>query len=384
MTTLQTRPYIFQRKILPSVILNDIERTPMKSEKFCLFTGTEAPWNSSYTGTFPIHYCNSLSCGSYNITEQAVFRARDFINYAGSRLNQGLMNCGRINLRYHEENLNTRYAPIWCTQNEKSFYDKNKHANPIFVIEDALYEPINHSEKPLVLLERFGKNLSRNKAFAPFYVQLEDQVSAGIVDLAELTSILLHLEDLKYLKKYDGSEKPIFQSKGPLDTVFENKYTVTVNGWQHIQQQAALSSKKVFIATAFKWIADDEIRPMAMQAIKEACRELGYEAETVSQNHSDYITNRIISEIRQARFVIAELTYHNRGVYFEAGLARGFGKNVFHVVRKGFTSTAYEDDPHGKRIHFDIQQIMYREWENPDQLKQLLKEWIEATEGRLT
>ncbi|NUN07123.1 MAG: hypothetical protein HUU57_15355 [Bdellovibrio sp.] len=354
----------------------------MKSEKNCLFTGIEATWSSSFAGTFPLHYCNSTSCGSYHITEQAVFRARDFINYAGSKLNQGLMNCGRMNLNYHEKNLNTRYAPIWCTRNERKWYDKHKQTNPVFVIEDVLYEPISHAEKPNLLLERFGKNLSRNKAFAPFYIQLEDQVSAGIVDISELTSILLHLEDLKYIKKYEGSEKPVSSSNGPLDTIFENKYTFTVSGWHHIQQQVALSSKKVFIATAFKWITDDEVRPAAIHAIKEACRELGYEAETVSQNHSDYITNRIISEIRQARFVIAELTYHNRGVYFEAGLARGFGKNVFHVVRKGFTSTAPEDDLQGKRIHFDIQQIMYREWENPEQLKQLLMDWIEATEGK--
>jgi nucleoside 2-deoxyribosyltransferase len=55
-----------------------------------------------------------------------------------------------------------------------------------------------------------------------------------------------------------------------------------------------------------------------------------------------------------------EITYHNRGAYYEAGFAKGLGIPVYFVVRKGFTSLIPDDNSTGRRIHFDIAQIMYR------------------------
>jgi len=58
--------------------------------------------------------------------------------------------------------------------------------------------------------------------------------------------------------------------------------------------------------------------------------------------------------------VVVEITYHNRGAYYEAGFAKGLGIPVYFVVRKGFTSLIPDDNSTGRRIHFDIAQIMYR------------------------
>jgi nucleoside 2-deoxyribosyltransferase len=114
-------------------------------------------------------------------------------------------------------------------------------------------------------------------------------------------------------------------------------------------------------------------------AIKRACSNLGYEADVVSQGHTGNITDKIIAEIKRARFLIAELTYNNRGVYFESGFARGLGIPVFHVVREGFTSG---NDKDGKKIHFDIAQVMYRTWQTDVDLEEKLSNWIESTIGR--
>ncbi|WP_374000304.1 hypothetical protein [Bdellovibrio bacteriovorus] len=351
----------------------------MSQNDKCIFTNEYATWVAPQgsLGMTILRGCDSRVCGKYNITESAIRE----LQYVGSAPNQVRINCAKITMDYHESNPDMRFAPIWCVRSEKDLLQRLRGAHQIFLIEDVQNDLVDHSEKPIALLSRVARNLGRSRAFAPFYFNYKDQVLSQIVDIGELGSIVSYLIDQKYIEEYQGSEEPP-PSDGPLDTVFSNKYNFTVDGWHQIRQRSNVLSKKVFIATAFSWIKDDDLRPRAIQAIVDACKDLGYEADTVTQNHSDYITNKIISDIRQARFVVAELTYHNRGVYFEAGLARGLGKNVFHVVREGFTSSDPKDDLNGTRIHFDIQQIMYRKWDNPENLRELLRDWIEATEGR--
>ncbi len=80
------------------------------------------------------------------------------------------------------------------------------------------------------------------------------------------------------------------------------------------------------------------------------------------------------SQIKSAKCVVADFTYNNRGVYYEAGLARGMGKPVYHLIKKGHT-----DGQGDKRLHFDVKQIIYREWETPEEIEDLLFNWIKAS-----
>ena len=45
----------------------------------------------------------------------------------------------------------------------------------------------------------------------------------------------------------------------------------------------------------------------------------------------------MLVEIRRARFLLAELTGDNSGVYWEAGYATGLGRPVFYTCQKGVT-----------------------------------------------
>jgi nucleoside 2-deoxyribosyltransferase len=132
------------------------------------------------------------------------------------------------------------------------------------------------------------------------------------------------------------------------------------------------------IAIQFIWPDEQELRQEVLLAIKEACKSNGYEADVVNQDHTGNVSDQIISDIKKSRFVVAELTYNNRGVYFEAGFSRGLGLPVFHLVRNGHIDG---EDKEGKKVHFDIQQLMYRKWTNPEELKNGLKSWIAATVG---
>lgn len=82
---------------------------------------------------------------------------------------------------------------------------------------------------------------------------------------------------------------------------------------------------------------------------------------------------RMEVEIRNARFVVAELSHHNNGAYWEAGFARGLGKPVIYMYNKEIGGT---DKP-----HFDVgsDHIIFWDKEKSDEACQKLKGAIRAT-----
>jgi hypothetical protein len=71
-------------------------------------------------------------------------------------------------------------------------------------------------------------------------------------------------------------------------------------------------------------------------------------------NYNDDIDNKIIAEIGEADFAIADLTYARPSVYFEAGFAQRAVPVIYIVRSDHFKAKA--DDPYGNsRVHFDLQ-----------------------------
>ena len=81
------------------------------------------------------------------------------------------------------------------------------------------------------------------------------------------------------------------------------------------------------------------------------------------------IVGEILYEIRRSRFVIAEVTGQNQGVYFEAGYAMGHMIPVIWVCRK-------IDFDH---VHFDTKQYSHVIWENEADLVEKLTDRIKGT-----
>ncbi|HEV2175796.1 MAG TPA: hypothetical protein VGW33_01110 [Terriglobia bacterium] len=80
------------------------------------------------------------------------------------------------------------------------------------------------------------------------------------------------------------------------------------------------------------------------------------------------ITDRILSEIRRAEFLVADFTGQRQSVYFEAGFARGLGREVIWCCR--------EDDL--SHVHFDTRHLGHVAWKDPDDLRRKLEESIRA------
>jgi hypothetical protein len=91
-------------------------------------------------------------------------------------------------------------------------------------------------------------------------------------------------------------------------------------------------------------------------------------------DNKDYIggiTDEIMSEIRQSRFVVADYTGQKSGVYFEAGFALGLGLNVIPTCRADQIDS----------LHFDIRHLNTLPWTAPADLAANLSNRIQAVIG---
>jgi len=146
---------------------------------------------------------------------------------------------------------------------------------------------------------------------------------------------------------------------------------ITSDGWDYLEKQERQIEERTqaFVAMSFS----DDLKPIWQGPIKNAIIKAGYKPHRVdAEPHSDRIDVKIISEIKNSRFVVADVTEQKRGVYFEAGFAQGLGLPVIWCVRK--------DDL--ENVHFDTRQYNHIVWEAPDDLENQLYDFICAIIGK--
>lgn len=147
---------------------------------------------------------------------------------------------------------------------------------------------------------------------------------------------------------------------------------ITIRGWQTVQEVPNAQSQKAFVAMWFNSAMDN----CYAQAIRPAIEGAGYKPTKINDEHfNSSIDDMIIAEIRQSRFIVADVTGHRNGVYYEAGFAMGLGLQVIWLCR--------DDDI--KDMHFDTRQLNHIVWgDNVEVLKQGLSNRILATIGKGT
>lgn len=137
-------------------------------------------------------------------------------------------------------------------------------------------------------------------------------------------------------------------------------------------------SDNCFVAMWF----NEVMQKVYNNAISSAISECGFKAVKVDNvEHNNDITDEIISGIKSSRFVIADMTGYRGGVYYEAGFAKGLGKQVILTCRKDWFDGEYDDQgrPKKERIHFDINHLNIIVWETEEELKTRLISRIKAT-----
>lgn len=146
------------------------------------------------------------------------------------------------------------------------------------------------------------------------------------------------------------------------------QYNFTLHGLNYFLEitESGRLSNKCFVAMSFSE-ETKEIR----EAIRSALDKTNFEPIIIDETHinSDQtINDKIIADLKGAKFCIADFTEQKRGVYFESGFAVGQGKPVIYCCR----------NDHWIDTHFDTKHFAHILYDTPSELKEGLINKINA------
>lgn len=146
---------------------------------------------------------------------------------------------------------------------------------------------------------------------------------------------------------------------------------ITADGWDYLEQLERHIEERTQAFVAMSFSAD--LKSIWEGPIRSAIEKSGYKPCRVdAEPHIDRIDAKIISEIKNSRFVVADVTGQKLGVYFEAGYAIGLGLPVLWCVRKDEL----------EKVHFDTRQYNHIVWETENDLETQLYDFICAIIGK--
>jgi nucleoside 2-deoxyribosyltransferase len=248
--------------------------------------------------------------------------------------------------------------------------EKNETSNDLLEIGKEMLEEIERglpdyspSQKQIILL----RNIERKTDYPGKIVKLfnkTDYPLAWAADVDEFNFYIGSLGERSLLRK-------VLKAGGLKTTENETLLQITAKGWDYLEQHKNPSavSNQVFVAMSFS----PSMESVWKNAIHPAIDKAGYKPYRVDiVPHIDKIDAKIITEIKNSRFIIADVTEQRQGVYFEAGFAMGLDIPVIWSVKK--------DDL--KNVHFDTRQYNHIDWETEDDLKERLYYTICAVIGK--
>lgn len=139
-----------------------------------------------------------------------------------------------------------------------------------------------------------------------------------------------------------------------VDEYNPNEIALSVKGWQHFAalERTGAGSRRAFMAMQY---AAPQIEALFTQALVPAVKATGFDLLKVNGGHKDtsLIDLRMQVELHTCRFVVCDLSDHNRGAYWEAGFAAGIKRPVFYLCRNEVLKAA-DNGPHFDTNHYPI------------------------------
>ena len=132
---------------------------------------------------------------------------------------------------------------------------------------------------------------------------------------------------------------------------------LALSGWQRVDElnRQAKDSKKAFIAMKF---GSAELDLMLRAHWIPAVAKTGFRLQRLDDEpKAGLIDDRLRTEIRTSRFLLADLTHSNPGAYWEAGYAEGLGRPVIYLCRQDVF------DDVSTRPHFDTNHHLTVRWD---------------------
>lgn len=109
---------------------------------------------------------------------------------------------------------------------------------------------------------------------------------------------------------------------------------LTLKGWEQYEaeRRGRLRGDYGFLAMKSDNTLDRFMKEVVKPTVEE---ETGYELRDLRDaSRAGLIDNIMVTAIRDARFVIVDLTHDNHGAYWEAGYAEGLGKPVIYICER--------------------------------------------------
>jgi hypothetical protein len=192
--------------------------------------------------------------------------------------------------------------------------------------------------------------------------EIDDDLDCPVADCAdaqELLQYVRYLEDKSLVQR-----APACRNADGEDTV---SYAPTIQGWQAVEPTLSVGGEpdRCFVAMWFS----DELDPAYSGGFIPAIQECGFTPYRVKEDPTNKgIADRILSEVRRARFVVADFTGQRHSVYYEAGFAHGLGREVIQCCR------ADEVD----NLTFDTRHLGHVVWKDTTDLRHKLADSIRA------
>jgi hypothetical protein len=150
--------------------------------------------------------------------------------------------------------------------------------------------------------------------------------------------------------------RPLLKVERAAETV---RLGLTFSGWQRYEvlKQSSIVSRTGFMAMKYN---DPATREIYDRCFKPACSAAGFRLFRNDEiQKPGLIDAQMMVDIRTAAFLVADLTGHSLGVYWEAGFAAGLGKPVIYTCERQVFEAA--------KTHFDVNHHATILWSNDNQ-----------------
>ena len=179
-----------------------------------------------------------------------------------------------------------------------------------------------------------------------------DVPRVGSINSQMLNDLRTELIETGVLKLLEMGQ---FQHPRTGDRTLAKTLSLTLSGWDRYQDEKTgrFAGRYGFVAMKFN---DESLDELVNEVIKPAVRkQIGYELNDLRDvSRAGVIDNIMRTQIRDAAFVLADLTHDNSGAYWEAGYAEGLGKPVIYLCEKSKFDSA--------KTHFDVNHCTTVTW----------------------
>jgi len=247
--------------------------------------------------------------------------------------------------------------------------EANEYGNnePVLIQEEDIKNLIISGHPPKTKHDKIDKVL-----YYLSYLSEPGQVIdlGSILTIHQIISFCRDIDELHYYLNYLGENGLIEYTfsdteQGAVPLLAKLK----ISGWSKIEElQNQKHTNQAFVAMSF----DPSLKSLWENAIYKAVKNAGFEPYKIDENeHNEKICDLIMIEVKKSRFVIADITMHKKGVYFEAGYAIGLGIPVIWLCK--------DDKNEIENMHFDTRQYNHILWKDEEDLKVRLENRIKAT-----